>query len=236
MGGGEAKVDQALDARDSFQQADEIPVVIVVRVDVLAQEVDLPGPGADFGLHLGQDLGRRAAALPAAQVGDDAVGAEIVAASHDGHLGADAHPLRGAFQQAGQLSVQGDVHHPLPGRRPRNQVGQTGQGPGADDRVQVAEALQDPPALLLGQAAGQDDDEVGPGGLEPSQPAQEREGLLFGLGPHRAGVDDDQVGRLRLGRRLKAAPSQQPGQPLGVVHVHLTAECGQMELARSHRP
>ncbi len=47
-----------------------------------------------------------------------------------------------------------------------------------------------------------------------------------------AGVEHDHVGRLAVGRPPVAGVLEQPGQPLGVVHVHLAAEGADLVAAR----
>src|SRR5699024_12464217 len=56
---------------------------LAVTVDVLAQQGDLLVAGFHQALELGQDVRRAAALFPAADVGHDAVGAEVVAPVHE---------------------------------------------------------------------------------------------------------------------------------------------------------
>ena len=70
----------AATARSSSREAD---VLVAVRVDRLAEELDLLAAGRDQRARLAQDLARRRAALAPARVGDDAEGAELVAAALD---------------------------------------------------------------------------------------------------------------------------------------------------------
>ena len=59
--------------------------------------------------------------------------------------------------------------------------------------------------------------------------------LVVGVLPHRAGVEDDHVGlRRRSGRADVARVLQQPGEPLGVVDVHLAPVGADLVRARRH--
>ena len=78
-------------------------------------------------------------------------------------------------------------------------------------------------AVLLGQAAADGDLHVGIGLLARREVAEVAVQLVVGVLPHRAGVEDDDVGVGAVGRALVAGRLQQPGQPFGVVHVHLAA-------------
>ena len=85
----------ALDASDFVKLGEEVrqvgPVgqVVAIGVHVLAQEGYLPDAPAPQGRHLLHQLWDGAAALPAPAIGDDAEGAELVAAVDDGNVGAD---------------------------------------------------------------------------------------------------------------------------------------------------
>src|SRR5690606_3557366 len=88
--GGEADALQAVDRPAGPQQlAERLTVADVgaVRVDVLAEQGDLADPLTDQGLDLGEDVAGAAVLLLAAQRGDDAEGAGVVAADGDGDPG-----------------------------------------------------------------------------------------------------------------------------------------------------
>ena len=141
-------------------------------------------------------------------------------------------PLPGRqFLKAG---LQGQVHRALALDGAADQVRQAAAGLGAEDQVEVRRRGQEALALLLGHAAAHPDDEVGPPGLQELQAPEQTLNLLFGLAPDGAGVDEIKVrlfgpaGELVLRR-------QQLGHPLGVGHVHLTAEGANIELLFWHR-
>ena len=82
----------------------------------------------------------------------------------------------------------------------------------ADDEIDVADPLEELLALLLRDAAGDGDDEVGPRALQRRELADLAPELLLGLLAHAARVEDDQVGVLgpldrRASGRAQAPPS-----------------------------
>ena len=73
---------------DSFQQVGKIlPLgqVFSIGVDILTKQCDFLCAALNQTAALGENILKFPAALPAPDVGHDAVGAEIVAAVHDGH-------------------------------------------------------------------------------------------------------------------------------------------------------
>ena len=93
----------------------------------------------------------------------------------------------------------------------------------ADDEVDALELLDEALALLLRDAAGDDDHEIALVALLLGEAADLAPELLLGLLAHAAGVEDDHVRDARLGLGVARA-TQDFVHPLGVVHVHLTAE------------
>ena len=90
VAGGEADAADAGDLADGGEQFGEgpLPFRIAVAVDVLAEELDLGVAEVGDAAGFFEDGGGGAAALLAAGVGDDAVGAEFVAAFDDGDVAA----------------------------------------------------------------------------------------------------------------------------------------------------
>ena len=78
---------------------------VAVAVDVLAEELDLGEAGLGDALGFGEDGGGGAAALFAAGVGDDAVGAELVAAFDDGDVAAVGVGAGGEFGVEGLVGL-----------------------------------------------------------------------------------------------------------------------------------
>ena len=72
------------------------PQIFSIGVDVLPQKGDVLDSLFEKSPHLGENILRAAAALPAADIGHDAVRAEVVAPVHDGHP-----RLRAALAQQG---------------------------------------------------------------------------------------------------------------------------------------
>ena len=90
MGGEEADALQAFHAVDLAEQAGEIGAigdVFAVAVHDLPQQSDLFDALADEGAHFGDDVAHRTAAFDPALIGDDAKGAGVGAAQHNGHMG-----------------------------------------------------------------------------------------------------------------------------------------------------
>ncbi len=93
---------------------------------------------------------------------------------------------------------------------------------GAEDHVDPRRLLGDGRAVLLRQAAADRDLHAGPRGLLRREVAEVAVELVVGVLPHRAGVEDDDVGVARpSGTRDVARLLEQPAEPLGVVDVHL---------------
>ena len=101
---------------------------------------------------------------------------------------------------------------------------QLGDVVGPDDEIEMADAREELLALLLRDAAGDGEDEVGVLRLERRELADLAAELLLGLLAHAARVEDDEVGLLGgLGAR-PAARAEHLLHAIGVVHVHLAAE------------
>ncbi len=95
---------------------------------------------------------------------------------------------------------------------------------GAHHEIDVGGSFHHFFTFLLGHATDHSNQEIRVlpfSGFHFSQTAVH---LLGGLLPYAASVEDEQVGLLRIGRRYHAALSQQTGNLLRVVHVHLAAE------------
>ena len=202
--------------------------VATVGVDVLPEQRDLADALAHEPLALGDDALEHAALLAAAHVRDDAVGAEVVAADHDGHPCVEG--LRAMARQVGRepaalLDGVDRDRGPVAGDRVLEQARQLGQGARAEHDVDVGDVLAQGLAVALGDAAahGQDPPAGGRG-----RKAHEVRGLAVqvgvGLLPHRARHEHDDVGLLGPHHLDAAAVVQKARHALGVVEVHLAAE------------
>src|SRR5690606_17391783 len=87
---------------EEFAERVTIAELDTVRVDVLAEEGDLDRSVVDECLHLGEDVAWSAILLLAAEGGDDAEGAGVVAADGDGDPAAV-----GGFAARGQRGGEG---------------------------------------------------------------------------------------------------------------------------------
>ncbi len=238
VGAGEAEALQALDPVQGSEEVTEQLAVAgqvgAVGVHVLAEEADLEDAGVGEGLDLGDHVADSAAALLAAQLGDDAEGAGVVAADADRHPG---RPLaRPPGREGGGEALHLVEELGLGGALvagPAEQDGQAVQVVGAEHDVDPGGALQHPPLVLLGEAAADGDGQAATG-FGRGQVAEGPVQLVVGVLADRAGVEHDQVGVVQPGRRLQALGLQQPGQALGVVLVHLAPEGADQE-ALAHR-
>ena len=99
---------------------------------------------------------------------------------------------------------------------------------GAEDDVHVRRLLADELLVLLGQAAGHHDLQLGAGVLLALQVAEVAVQLVVGVLPDAARVEDDDVGVVRRGSRAQPVGLQQTGEAFGVVLVHLAPEGAQV--------
>ena len=193
------------------------------RVDVLAEERDLPDALAGKRLDLGDDLAGPAALLSAPNGGNDAVGADRVAAHRDLHPGRVA-PLAVHRERRREGLVRAEPaarHRVTSGLDPVAEVRDRAR---AERDVDEWVALEDPLALRLGVAPSHRHHEIRPSPLAGGRLAEVRRELRVRLLPDRARVEDEHV---RLGRLDRLA--QRHGQAhaldaLRVVGVHLTPE------------
>src|SRR4030067_3601760 len=138
--------------------------------------------------------------LPSPHIGDNAVGAEVIAPLHDRDIGFD-HGYR-ALREKGVEALSSPIKtrftdllsynfHPL--QHLRNQ----GNGVGSDHHIEVGNPVQQSLAFLLGHTAGHPDDRSSLlfQSLKSSKGAVD---LLLRLFPDAAGVDEDEVGLLRI--------------------------------------
>ena len=201
-------------ARKRSARSGALGQVVAVGLHRLAQERDLAHAALGQHRHLVRHLGDGPAALAAAAVGDDAEGAELVAAVDDGHVGGGPRWLgEGAGPElAAQVFVRQDGGQHV------------GEGLGAGEDIDEGEALLELLAAQAHHAAHDGDLQLAVAlGLEPPQRAQLAHGPLLGLLADAAGVEHDQVGLLGAGR-LQPAEAVEAGGQLGRIGlVHLTA-------------
>ena len=159
-------------------------------------------------------------------VGDDAVGAEVVAAVHDGHP-----RLEGALADHrdalghGPGYVVGGVDPLAGGELLQQQLGKLPQQLGAEDQVHMGEGLPQPLGhmVLPGHAAAQADELVRVAALGVQQGPHVAKDPVLGVLPDGAGVHEHQVGPLLAVGEGIAHPGQIAPQALGVCLVLLAA-------------
>ena len=227
MRAGEPDSLQPLDRAAGPQQlAERVPVAELraVGVDVLPEQGHLDHPVGDQRLDLGQDVTRPAVLLPATQRRHDAERARVVAADRDRHpAGVAGLAVRG---QRGREDLQRlqDLDLGLlvvPG--PVQQYRQGADVVGTEDDVDPRRPAHDLAAVLLRQAPADRDLHAGVGLLGGAQVTEVAVEPVVGVLPYRAGVEDHHVS---LGTAISPdVPGrlEQATDPLGVVHVHLTA-------------
>ena len=177
-------------------------------------------------LELGQDGGWFTAALPSADVGHDAVGAEVITTVHDGQPGAEAGiAADGHFLDDG-VALLGVFEVALAAADTLGQHGgQAVDAVHAEDQVDVgvalAQLLHD--VGLLGHAAANADDEARVLLFQLFQRTYVAENTLLGMFAHGAGVEKDEVGMLNVIAQAKADILQNALDLLAVIDVLLAA-------------
>ncbi len=216
--------------------------VVAVAVDVLAQQRDLAVPGGRERPCLVHDLVERPAPLGAAAERDDAVRARLVAAVDDRQPGADRRVTRDGAARDGVGPRADEVGRVRDGcavddgrgrrradrrlrRRQAEAIDELGLLVGPQEQVHRRVAASQPRAVRLPHgAACHHHPQAGVRGLHPVEGALAADDLRLGRFPDRAGVDDDEVGRVHRGRLGTAGGQQPPGHLLGVALVHLAAQ------------
>ena len=225
-GRGEPHPLQPLDLAAGPQQlAERLPVAELhaVGVDVLAQQGDLADALGDQRARPRPGCRRAGGPSPCRAGRDDAERAGVVAAD------ARPRPRRRTPTRAGSAASTGRPRatrgsRPGPPRCTRARSSSTGSEPmlwvpkttsthGAFGVISPRSfcARQPPTAICMPGVRGLDRREVAEVAVE----------LVVGVLPHRAGVEDDDVGLLVVGRGDVPRLLEQPGEPLGVVDVHL---------------
>ena len=127
-------------------------------------------------------------------------------------------------EEAGRLDVEDRVHRGRPAEREIvEEAGELGDVVGADDQVDPAHLLEEALALLLRDAAGDDQHQLAPIPLLLREPAHLAAELLLGLLADAARIQDDHVRLGGVGLDVAGA-TQHLVHALRVVHVHLAAE------------
>ena len=198
---------------------------LAVAVHVLPQEHDLLHAAVAEFLRFPQDGLHIPAALPPAHIGHDAVGAEVVAAIHDGDVGR-------VLPQALHGHVLGDhvlllhlYHGTVAVQRAAEQLRQLVQVGGAEGQIHKAVLLQDllRHARLLNHAPAHGDHQPRIALAHLLEPGHIAKRPAFGIVTHTAGVENDKIRLLPVGSLLHAHLPQHARQLLAVMGVHLAA-------------
>ena len=229
MGGHEAEGEIPVQLRDLSEQVREVDLhaqILAVGVDVLAQEGEfLIAPAYQVPAFV-QNVLRQAAALPAPDVGDDAVGAEIVAAVHDRDPGLEiVRPHHGQALGDGPVGVSDGEGLAVPDQHRIEVLRQLPEVVGGEDPVHVPVALLHPAGdLRVAHHAAADEDLLPRmAALRVDQGAHVAEDPLDRVVPDRAGIDDDEVRALGFVGEAVAAALQDAPDLLGVGLVLLAA-------------
>ena len=227
MGGHEPDAELPGDGVDLFQQLGKGDAP-GVGVDILAQEGDILVALPHQALHLPENVLRPAAPFPAPDIGDDAVGAEVVAAIHH------RHPSLGPAGAPGGQPLHDGIRllplcldAPLPlAEGLVDALRQAGPsvGPGHDIHMGVASFEPVRHALLLGHAAHQGDEQPRLLALVLLEGAHGAKDPFFGVFPHGTGVVDDEIRFLQGVGEAVAHLGQHPPELLPVGGVLLAAE------------
>jgi hypothetical protein len=213
----------------------------VIGVHVLPDQRHFAHAGIDQAFDLADDLGDRPRHFAAARIGDDAEGAELVAAFlHGDESGYAARARRGAARRGKVIELVLDrklgIDHFLTALHARQQVRQAMIILRAEDQIDGGRAPNDLLALRLGDAAGDRDDELAAvqrrAFLELPHAAELGIDLLGRLLADMAGVEHDQVGVLGRGGLDESRLRHHVRHTLRVVDVHLAAVGLDMKLAR----
>ena len=115
--------------------------------------------------------------------------------------------------------------------RPLEQRRCVGEVVGPEHDVDLTRPLDDQVTVLLRQAAAYRDLEVGTAFFQALQPPELAVQLVVGVLAHAARVEHDDVGLVDLVGGLHPVGGEEPGDPLGIVLVHLTSERADVEAA-----
>ena len=217
-----ARVAHAADARHrphSAEKVGEVVRAVGVGVDRLPEQHDLAHPRVDDLARLAHHFVEPAAALGAARRGDDAVGAPVVAAALHGDPRLDLVEPSGGEVLVVFFEVEARGDRLLAAPRAVHELRQGTIAVRTDDERDVPRLFQQQGTEALGHAARDSHDAVlrhVP--LELTQPPDDP---LLRMIADGAGVDQNDVGAVRLVDGEVAGGGELAEHQLGVAHVHL---------------
>ena len=131
----------------------------------------------------------------------------------------------------GQRPAGGRAEHgPLleqPAEQPVGRRGDLVAGENADQLIDVRDTAEQALLVAFRQAAGDDHAAAAARALQPQHLLDRLVRFLAGVADESAGVDDHQIGPVRLADQPVAVQLQQPGHPLAVDEVLRAAEADQ---------
>jgi len=232
----EADPTQTADRAKSRQQLCKVGFFLQVASvggRILRDEKNFLCATGDEGLRLGEDIVGRPAAGPAADGGDDAIGAAVRAAVGDLQAGGEGRGL----SPAGKAGI-----HEKPGwscrigKRRTIRRFQSGQAGGdlrdvVDSQAEVdfRDFAVEGFSVALGEASGNDEAAHVPLPLQFGGRENGLYGLFLGGQDEGAGVDDDDVGNLRPPRRAETFADEDSRQNLRIDGVLRATEADDME-------
>ena len=208
------------DPLDSGQQSGQARTVrgITVGVDGLAQERNFAHSLRREPSHVLEHVFHRPASFRAADEGDDAKAADLVAAEDHRDVGGqamlqDGTPGLGRIRLVltRQVAYEGFVLAHV------------------EPVVEVGQALVETVLFLVRHAAGDGDGAARPLSLPAAQLAEPSVRLLLGVLPYRAGDQDRQVSTVEIRDLSETCRGHPLGQVVGVRLVHLAAAHPQVE-------
>ena len=215
----------AVQAAQQFREGGSALQPLAVGIHILSQQHDFLHAAYAQLLRFPEDIVHPAAALPPADIGHDAVGAEVVAAVHNGDVRRILpQPLDGQILGNGVLVLH--FHHgPVAVEGFAKQFRQAVQVGGSEGQIHKAVLLQDLfcHAGLLNHAAAHADDEAGVALAYFLQPGHIAQGTALGVVADAAGVEQHKIGMLPVGGLLHAHVPQHARENLAVMGVHLAA-------------
>ena len=218
MGSEKADPFQSVNIIQPGQQEGQIGLlrqVVAIGIHGLPQHGDFPDAalGQQFGLL--DNFVHRAADLTAAAVGNDAETAHKIAAVDDGNVAGYIGMGRG----------QGaDAARPIQSFALPDQFQQRRKILGAHKQIHLGKALFQFGGLRADHAAHQGQHPVGPALFQGADTPQVAHHLILGPLADDAGIEDDDIGGLGVGRRAQAQLFQGRPQAFRVGLVHLAAD------------
>src|SRR5580704_2452772 len=211
---------------------------IAIGIYGLTQELNLGVADVGEFAYFPQDRIAGAAAFGPARIGHHAIRASLVAALDDGEIGAEGMiaPRQFSFECLVGVGVKaGDsVLSGFQARQQRRKLPITGR---AAHQAYPGGALENLLAFLLRHATEHADHFAGFAAkiISRIEFAEARKNFLRSFFANAAGIVEDEASFVRRGHLAISAPQEHAGHLLGIVLVHLAAECLDVEGAAAMR-